>query len=175
MTYVNLLLNPEGNTGYKGEEAARVWRAIYNENCFKGKIEDMCLEQRVFYRLISGLHTSITMHIAYNYYKQKDEFNVNDGNPVFTPNYEMYKHAIAKFPDRIKNLYFIFTFMLRAIQKASDFISEYNYTTGNEKEDEQTQILVKQLVDDHLLCGPTFDESLMFRGAEKVFYKIISY
>jgi hypothetical protein len=35
MTYVNLALNPETNTGYSGAEANRVWKAIYTENCFK--------------------------------------------------------------------------------------------------------------------------------------------
>lgn len=32
--YVNLLDNPERFTGYAGESARRVWRAIYEENCF---------------------------------------------------------------------------------------------------------------------------------------------
>lgn len=32
--YVDLLLNPERYTGYKGESAHRIWRSIYLENCF---------------------------------------------------------------------------------------------------------------------------------------------
>lgn len=32
--YVDLSLNPERFTGYAGESAARVWEAIYRENCF---------------------------------------------------------------------------------------------------------------------------------------------
>lgn len=35
MQYVDLLLNPERFTGYKGESAQRIWRTIYEENCFK--------------------------------------------------------------------------------------------------------------------------------------------
>jgi ABC-type tungstate transport system permease subunit len=35
MHYVNLAKNPERYTGYKGQSAARVWRSIYGENCFK--------------------------------------------------------------------------------------------------------------------------------------------
>jgi len=31
------------------------------------KMHDMCFEQRVFYRLISGLHAAISAHIAANY------------------------------------------------------------------------------------------------------------
>lgn len=32
--YVDLHLNPERYTGYKGESAHRIWRSIYLENCF---------------------------------------------------------------------------------------------------------------------------------------------
>lgn len=32
--YVDLLLNPERFTGYAGDSAHNVWRAIYEENCF---------------------------------------------------------------------------------------------------------------------------------------------
>lgn len=33
--YVDLLLNPERYTGYRGKSAHRVWNSIYNENCFQ--------------------------------------------------------------------------------------------------------------------------------------------
>jgi len=33
--FVDLTLNPERYTGYSGEAAHRIWRAIYEENCFK--------------------------------------------------------------------------------------------------------------------------------------------
>jgi ERO1-like protein beta len=32
--YVDLSLNPERYTGYAGPSAAKVWRSIYEENCF---------------------------------------------------------------------------------------------------------------------------------------------
>ena len=32
--YIDLALNPERFTGYAGESANRVWRAIYEEKCF---------------------------------------------------------------------------------------------------------------------------------------------
>jgi ERO1-like protein alpha len=59
--------NPERFTGYAGPSAIRVWSAIYNENCFgSGKSPgiDECFEKRVFYRLISGLQSSISTHLA---------------------------------------------------------------------------------------------------------------
>lgn len=33
--YVDLSLNPERYTGYKGSSAHRIWRSIYMENCFR--------------------------------------------------------------------------------------------------------------------------------------------
>lgn len=35
MIHVNLIDNPERFTGYIGDSPRRVWRAIYEENCFK--------------------------------------------------------------------------------------------------------------------------------------------
>ncbi|KAL0489339.1 ERO1-like protein alpha [Acrasis kona] len=171
MTYVNLLLNPETRTGYSGEEASRIWRAIYEENCFKsGKLDDMCLEERVFYRLLSGIHASITMKIA-TYYHLKNGTNATTaGYDAFEPNFQMYHYALEKFPDRVKNLYFIYTFTLRALQKAGTFFENYDYATGNKTEDVYTQKLVKKLLRDHSshLCDNVFDEKLLFQSPDKV-------
>ena len=81
--YYDLQLVPERYTGYSGEDARRVWRAIYEENCFglsemnlmSGKAapvsladtmveslhedgtepDSQCLEKRVYYKVISGM------------------------------------------------------------------------------------------------------------------------
>jgi ERO1-like protein beta len=81
--YVDLSLNPERFTGYAGVSAHRVWRAIYEENCFDqpesslskmsksgvvlpdtmaevlymdGDIpQEQCLEKKVYYKVISGV------------------------------------------------------------------------------------------------------------------------
>ncbi|XP_012519199.1 PREDICTED: ERO1-like protein alpha [Propithecus coquereli] len=92
--YVDLLLNPERYTGYKGPDAWKIWNVIYEENCFKpqtikrplnplasgqGKskentfyswLEGLCVEKRAFYRLISGLHASINVHLSARYLLQ---------------------------------------------------------------------------------------------------------
>lgn len=171
MIYVNLQLNPESNTGYSGEDAARVWRAIYMENCFKlggptaSSVEDdLCLEQRVFYRLLSGLHTSINLHIAHNFYNITKP---TDTQRRFAPNLELFEKRIAPFPDRIRNLYFLYSFVLRAIHKASPVLSTYNYDTGFPEEDALTRQLVQKL-NQTISCSETFDESAMFRGGDKV-------
>ncbi|KAK4779237.1 hypothetical protein SAY86_006765 [Trapa natans] len=66
-TYVNLQLNPERYTGYSGPSARRIWDAVYSENCPKYPSEEMCQEERILYKLISGLHSSIPVHIASEY------------------------------------------------------------------------------------------------------------
>ena len=86
--YYDLSLVPERFTGYSGPDAHRVWRSIYDENCFglsemrlmAGKSPapvslpdsmvqvfadddsinhtEHCLEKRVYYKVISGSLTS---------------------------------------------------------------------------------------------------------------------
>jgi ERO1-like protein beta len=76
--YVDLSDVPEHYTGYSGEKAHRVWRSIYEENCFGlteydvisgrstaglpdtmnehlGEGDEQCLEKRVYYKVISGM------------------------------------------------------------------------------------------------------------------------
>lgn len=88
--YVNLLKNPERFTGYAGHQAARIWAAIYDENCFTAQHTSPllldgfeCKEKRVFYKIISGmsfevyesallialgLHASISTHVCAQYF-----------------------------------------------------------------------------------------------------------
>lgn len=66
MVYVDLLKNPEKFTGYVGQSTWKIWKAIYEENCFES--DGQCIEKRVFYRLISGLQASITTHVASTFY-----------------------------------------------------------------------------------------------------------
>jgi Endoplasmic Reticulum Oxidoreductin 1 (ERO1) len=75
LQYVNLLRNPEGYTGYQGQ---KIWKSVYEENCFTvppqsaastadENEQQQCHAERVFYRLLSGVHTSINTHIAMTY------------------------------------------------------------------------------------------------------------
>ena len=122
--YVNLLKNPERFTGYSGESARKVWQAIQQENCF-GDINDICYEKRVFYRLMSGLQSSISVHIAKEYYYP---------NRTWGPNFELFYNSVGYHKDRINNLYFTFLFLLRAVIKAKDIFENYPYNIENTTE-----------------------------------------
>ena len=77
--YVDLIANSERYTGYSGRAAHKVWEKVYNELCFHPEKDEksfeltaetareMCFEKRAFFRVISGMHASITVHITSNY------------------------------------------------------------------------------------------------------------
>jgi len=148
--YVDLVRNPEGNTFYLGEKASRVWRAIYEENCFNliGKnstnVDEphQCREQLAFYRLISGLHTSISTHIAAYYH-----FPILPGDPRYKPttsaedeelhqlakmtpeekhmtrayakpNCQVFDERLTKKPHHVDNMHFLYRFVIRALTRS---------------------------------------------------------
>ncbi|KAF0695391.1 Aste57867_13825 [Aphanomyces stellatus] len=133
--YINLLENPERFTGYAGLAAGRVWKAIYDENCFSSK--ELCLEERVFYRLISGLQASISTHIALEY---------RIGN-AWGLNTELFVQRVGKFPDRLQNLYFTYLFVLRAVGRYRDVLLHYDFETGNAADDARAATILRSLFD----------------------------
>ena len=158
----------------------------------------MCLEERVFFRLISGLHTSITVKIAAYYHKrlpipqdpsdavvagteQHQQYNTYE---MFSPNLDFFEYRIAPFEDRLKNMYFLYSFTLRyvnindngytlsAIQKASKYLLNYNYDTGNHDEKQilglMSELVSSQQQQQGSTCHKTFDESVLFTSQDKV-------
>ncbi|KAL9383118.1 hypothetical protein Peur_023441 [Populus x canadensis] len=160
MTYVNLLLNPERYTGYVGPSARRIWDAIYSENCPKYPSGEMCQEKKVLYKLISGLHSSISIHIAVDYL-------LDESTNKWGQNPELMYDRVLRHPDRVRNLYFTFLFVLRAVTKAADYLEQAEYDTGNHTEDLETQSLVRQLLHNPKLqaaCPLPFDEAKLWQG-----------
>jgi len=201
--YVDLTRNPERYTGYKDEPAHRVWRAIYLENCFEPpkvavaksasqkkaafsaaffpkSLEKMCLEKRAFYRAISGLHSSITVHLTAQHPKGTSDSKTNHlfpgvGNSeVYGPNLSLF---LKRFdPDKtnglgpywLKNLYFVYLLELRAITKAAPYLEKHQFYTGNEEEDKETQIAVKEVLNLMRSFPDQFDETSMFTSGQKL-------
>ncbi|KAJ1567932.1 hypothetical protein HK096_008138 [Nowakowskiella sp. JEL0078] len=171
--YVNLNKNPERFTGYTGESANRIWASIYKENCFnlvqntphkdfrQFLEEDTCKEKRVFYKLISGLHSSISTHICYEYLDQK--------TGIWYADLECFLNRVGQFPDRVQNMYFTYAVVLRAVKKLSPYLQSYNFCTGNSEETNRIEIvceLVKSVVTTSTSCPQTFDEHLMFTSPD---------
>ncbi|KAL0310532.1 UNVERIFIED_CONTAM: Endoplasmic reticulum oxidoreductin-2 [Sesamum angustifolium] len=160
MTYVNLQLNPERYTGYSGPSARRIWDVVYLENCQKLDPSGECQERRILYKLISGLHSSISVHIA-------AEYLLDEKTNTWGQNLSLLYDRVLKYPDRVRNLYFAFLFVLRSVTKAADYLGQADYDTDNPVEDLNTQLLMKKLLYDHKLqtaCPKPFDEAKLWKG-----------
>lgn len=53
------------------------------------------------------------------------------------------------------------------MHRLGNFLKSYDFNTGNPTEDREVHALVTQLLDDKLLCQPTFDEALLFKDHDK--------
>jgi len=161
---VNLQLNPERNTGYNG---THIWTAIYEENCLAvdgSTSAPMCYEERVLYRLLSGLHTSTTLSIAKNYYPPSKK----KGRANWEPNPQYFIDKFADSPEHLRNLHFSYVVLLRALKKASPVLYNYEIKTGDIVDDEMATILMRRLLDSMILKScqnvfTAFDENLMFK------------
>jgi flavocytochrome c len=157
--FVSLTKNPERWTGYNGSD---VWRAMYVENCFQNNAtadpDAMCYEERVLYRLLSGMHASINIHISKNYYPPR-----KGKRDTFEPNPRRYWQQFARHPERLRNLHFAFVVLLRAVQRGSAYLSSQT------QYGERGLMLVRRLIDSNVLhsCNAVFsafDESVLFSG-----------
>ncbi|XP_059813911.1 ERO1-like protein alpha isoform X1 [Hypanus sabinus] len=217
--YVDLLLNPERYTGYKGIETWKIWNSIYEENCFKpssirrpfnpltpgkdkssseeghmvhftcqtwGKIQhmeiseaggafynwlqDLCIEKRSFYRTISGLHTSINIHLSARYlledtwYEKKWGHNITEFKQRFDPHITK-----GEGPRRIQNLYFLYLLELRALSKVLPFFERpaFQLYTGNEAQDTKYKNLLLEILNLAKSFPSHFNEHSLFAGEKK--------
>ena len=117
--------------------------------------EDECLEKRVFYRVISGMHASISTHLCYDY--------LNQTTGTWGPNLQCYKERLHNHPERISNLYFNYAFVLRAVGKLRDYVQDYTFCTGDPEQDALTKRMITTLADVVPEGPKIFDESVMFQ------------
>ncbi|XP_029933664.1 ERO1-like protein alpha [Myripristis murdjan] len=190
--YVDLLLNPERYTGYKGPEAWQIWNSIYEENCFKpytvprplnpatfysstgneartfySWLEGQCVEKRAFYRLVSGLHASISVHLSARYLLGDNWFERKWG-PNASEFQQRFDSELTKGegPKRLRNLYFLYLIELRALAKALPFFQQASFQlyTGQLEQDQKHK---EQLLDILQLARSFplhFDETALFAG-----------
>ncbi|KAJ3615151.1 hypothetical protein NHX12_018719 [Muraenolepis orangiensis] len=127
----------------------------------------LCLEKRVFYKLISGLHSSINMHLCSQYLLDE-----RWGKSVWGPNTQEFRQRFdpaetkGEGTRRLKNLYFLYLIELRALSKVAPYFdrSFINLYTGNAQEDGATKDLLLQIFNETKAFPMHFDESSMFAG-----------
>lgn len=102
-------------------------------------MENVCTEETLLYQLVSGLHSSINMHVTRNYYDLETHST--------HINYEMYLKIIGRYEDRLKNLFFLYSAVMRAVSRAGPMLKYYDYRTGlDDKLDEYTHHVVDELL-----------------------------
>ena len=121
-------------------------------------LNDECLEQRAFYRIISGMHASISTHICWDY------FNQTTGEWV--RNLQCYKERLHDHPERISNLYFNYALVTRAIAKLRKHFEHYTFCSGDLDQDFETKQKVLALTDRVVSAPHTFDETVMFQDPD---------
>lgn len=192
--YVDLLLNPERFTGYRGPSAWQIWNSIYEENCFKpytvsrplnplmsysGEneergfyhwLEGLCVEKRAFYRLVSGLHSSINIHLSARYLLEDTWSGPKWGHNVseFQQRFDE-KLTKGEGPKRLRNLYFLYLIELRALAKVLPYFqqSSVQLYTGQAEQDEQNKELLLELLQVAKSFPLHFDETSLFAGNKK--------
>ncbi|CAF0852159.1 unnamed protein product [Brachionus calyciflorus] len=172
--YLDLVLNPERFTGYKAPHAHKIWNSIYRENCFEntdriayGPEKNTCLEKRFFYRLVSGLHTSINVHLSARFLHK----GLLDQADVWGPNPEEFKKRFdpettnGLGPQWLKNLYFIYLVELRALAKVAPYLEKETFYAGRSQvEDEEAKFAVLDLLKTIKNFQYHFNETRLFRG-----------
>ncbi|KAL2271040.1 hypothetical protein VTJ83DRAFT_411 [Remersonia thermophila] len=123
--------------------------------------DDECLEKRVFYRVISGMHASISTHLCWDF--------LNQTTGQWQPNLACYVGRLHRHPDRIRNLYFNYALLTRAVAKLGPYLSrrgDYTFCLGEPAQDEATRAKVLDVASRAASVPDIFDESLMFKNGE---------
>jgi len=119
------------------------------------ELDDTCLEKRVFHRVISGMHASITTHLCWEW--------LNKTSGQWEPNLQCYKARLEPFPDRVANIYFNYALVLRAVGKIQKHVQDYTYCSEDAEQDKNTKDMVLQLSRAIPAGEEIFDETVMFQ------------
>ena len=150
-----------GMSRWEGLQAATQIRNVFQEygrhnvEEEESALDDECIEQRAFYRIISGMHTSISAHLCYDY------FNQTTGE--WFHNVECYRERLHDHPEWVSNLYFNYALVTRAIAKLRKHLEHYTFCSGDPGQDYETKQKMLELADRAASAPHTFDENVMFQ------------
>ena len=136
-------------------QAAHDLRSVIQSHSPEPLLDDTCVEKRVFYRLISGMHASISMHICHDYLDQK--------TGAWGPNATCYADRFAGRAEHLANLYFNYALVHRAVAKLEPYLRSYQFCAGDAAENAATRSKVTELAKMAASEPLVFDESVMFQ------------
>lgn len=138
-----------GEAGYAKEEFAQVLRDPLKSG--HGN-QETCVEKRIFYRIISGMHASISTHICASY--------LNQLSGRWEPNATCFDERLRAHPERVSNIYFNYVLVSRAVAKLKDYLQSYTFCSGDPAHDVYTATQVSQITT--LASDIHYDESSLF-------------
>ncbi|KAG5361318.1 ERO1-like protein 2 [Yarrowia sp. C11] len=130
---------------------------------YANDLPHQCLEQRIFYRLLSGMQASISTHLCYEY------LDMDAGE--WRPNSTCFEQRVGTHRDRLSNLFFNYALVSRAVSKLNDHLNDIKFS-DDAKHNEETRAMVSKLTG--LLQNTTsaiFNETLVFSTPEAITLK----
>lgn len=151
---IDISRNPERFTGYIPTPERNIWSMIY-----QNQIEGECpIEQKVFYQMISGFHSSVSTHLSNEWYNKETE--------TWEPNLELFNFKVGDHKERISNIYFNYALLVRSIIKISPFLKNYKLNPFNEANNKFIHKEIKSIVKELPTSLNVFNEDLMFQNIE---------
>lgn len=143
--FADLVENSEAHTLYNGSE---IWNNIYMHNIpdiqitqnLTGNSFIFCIVSNtkcLGFKLISGLHAAINMHITHYYTQVHASHSYK--------NHTSYHERVGAYEDRIKNMYLLYEFVLSAYSKINGELLNYTYTVQNRTYDKAVKNLLKNV------------------------------
>lgn len=162
--FVNLNKNLESMTYFNG---SHIWDAIYLENWLSFRTRHQCKEDLILYKLISGVHTNINMHITH--------FNFDLDGQILPPDHQRYYETVGWHEERISNLFYTYSFVLKAVNHLSDKVNGFSYLSDNPKVNKNVKDNLNALIENSIkTCDNPFREhqTLDISKIKPVFYNI---
>ncbi|KAA8642306.1 hypothetical protein EYZ11_002896 [Aspergillus tanneri] len=156
-------LQSSPNPQWGGLEAVNDFRNVLQKELKHTEglpLDNECLEKRVFHRVISGMHASISTHLCWDY--------LNQTTGTWHPNLQCFKERLHDHPERISNLYFNYALVSRAVAKLRKHLEGYTYCTSDAAQDAQTREKVSKLTKSLADRPQIFDENIMFQDPSAV-------
>lgn len=151
---IDISRNPERFTGYVPTPERNIWGMIY-QNQLEGECD---IEQKVFYQIISGFHSSVSTHLSNEYY--------NNITNTWEPNLELFNFKVGDYPERIANIYFNYALVVRALLKISPYLNELKFNTLNLDKDHLIKAQINKIIEELPHDLYVFNEDLMFKNHE---------
>lgn len=151
---IDISRNPERFTGYFPTPDLNIWGMIYQHH-----LEGQCdIEQRVFYQIISGFHSSVSTHLSNEYYN-----NVTNN---WEPNLDLFNFKVGEYPERIANIYFNYALAARAILKLEPVLSETTFNKHHLENNDEVKAQINSIIQDLPHDVTVFNEDSMFQNNE---------